>query len=231
MEIIQLKAEVREHVGTRIARRQRRQGLVPVVLLRKKESPLHLLIASQELERALKRGARMVDLTHPQGSDRVFIKEIQYDHFGDHVYHVDFTKVAMDEMLTLDVSLVVKGKPVGVQEEGGVLDQYIRILKIQCLPSAIPDKLEIDVSHLKKDQHLTIRDIAAPPGVKLIQDPDLVVAAVTEHKEEEIVPAAVTPGPTEPELIKKEKAEEVAEEGEGAAKKEEKAASKKEEKK
>jgi large subunit ribosomal protein L25 len=233
-ETVSLKAESRADLGTRVARRLRSKGMVPVVMLRKKESPLNLLVPTRELELALKKGARIVDLSHPSGQDRVFIKEVQYDHLGEKIYHVDFTKVAMDELLTLEVALILKGKPVGVAEEGAVLDQYVKVLKISCLPTAIPETIEADVTHLKKDDHMSVKDLKAPAGVKILNDPDVVVAAVTEHKIEEIAPAAAaTPGPTEPEVIKKEKAEDAEAEGEkkegGAAKKE--AAPKKEEKK
>ena len=228
-EAFALKAEARTDLGTRVARRMRLKGQVPAVMLRKKEAPLNLLVPNRELARAIKKGARIVDLTHPQGKDKVFIKEVQYDHLGDAIYHVDFAKIAMDELLTLEVSLVLKGKPVGVTEENAVLDQYVKVLKIQCAATDIPEMIEVDVTHLKKDQHLTVAEIKPPAGVKLLHNADVVLAAVTEHKLEEIVPAAAaTPGPTEPELIKKEKAEEVPAEGEKAEKKE---APKKEEKK
>ena len=130
-ETVSLKAESRAEL--------RSKGLVPVVMLRKKDAPLNLLIPTRELELALKKGARIVDLAHPSGQDRVFIKEVQYDHLGEKIYHVDFAKVAMDELITLEVALVLKGKPAGVVEEGAVLDQYVKVLKITCLPTAIPD--------------------------------------------------------------------------------------------
>lgn len=229
---IQIKAQPRAEMGTRAARRFRDRGLVPGVMLHKREKPVHLLIGAKDLDRVFRKGARIVDLEHPGGRDRVFIKEVQYDHLGESVYHVDFVKVAMDELIQLEVEFILKGKPVGVTEEGGVLDQYVKKLKIECLPSAIPDHLEADVAHLKKDEHLQLKDVKVPAGVKLLQDPELVVAAVTEHKIEEVVPAAAAvPGPAEPEVIKKEK--EGAEGEEAAAPKAEKkeAAPKKEERK
>jgi large subunit ribosomal protein L25 len=234
VETVSLKAEPRADLGTRVARRLRNKGLVPVVMLRKKEAPLNLLVPTRELELALKKGARIVDLAHAGGKDRVFIKEVQYDHLGEKIYHVDFAKVAMDELITLEVALVLKGKPVGLQEEGAALDQYVKVLKITCLPTAIPENIEADVTQMKKDDHMLVKDLKAPEGVKILNDPDVVVAAVTEHKLEEIAPAAAaTPGPTEPEVIKKEKADDEAAEGEkkegGAPKKE--AAPKKEDKK
>jgi len=228
-EQFSINAEKREALGTRVARRYRKSGKVPAVLARKGDQPLHLLVDAKEFERIVKRHARIISLAHPAGKDKVFIREVQYDHLDEHAIHVDFTQIAMDELLTLEVPLLLKGKPVGVTEEGGVLDQYIKVLKIQCLPEAIADHVEADVSQLKKDVKFTIKDLPVPAGLKILHEPDLVLAIVQEHKVEEIVPAAATPGPLEPEVIKKEKAEEELAEGEKAEKKE--PAPKKEEKK
>jgi large subunit ribosomal protein L25 len=207
-----IQAEKREALGTRVARRYRKAGKIPAVLLRKGDASLHLLLDAREFGRLLKKHARILDLTHPTGKDKVFIKEVQYDHLAENVVHVDFTRVAMDELLTIEVPLLLKGKPVGVTEEGGVLDQYVKVLKVQCLPDAIPEKIEVDVSGLKKDVKFTVKDLQAPKGVKVMHDADLLLAIVQEHKIEEIVPAAgATPGPMEPEVIKKEKGEEGAE--------------------
>ncbi len=207
-----IQAEKRESLGTRVARRYRKAGKIPAVLNRKGDASLHLLLDAREFGRLLKKRARILDLSHPSGKDKVFIKEVQYDHLAENVVHVDFTRVAMDELLTIEVPLFLKGKPVGVVEEGGVLDQYVKVLKVQCLPDAIPEKVEVDVTGLKKDVKFTVKDLPALPGVKVMHDPDLLLAIVQEHKLEEILPAAAaTPGPTEPELIAKEKGEEGAE--------------------
>jgi len=233
-EQFSIKAEKREALGTRVSRRQRKSGKLPAVLARKGEEPLHLLVDAKEFSQLVKKHARLINLDHPAGKDKVFIKEVQYDHLDEHAIHVDFTKVAMDQLLTIEVPLILKGKPIGVTEEGGVLDQYVKVLKIQVLPDAIPDHLEADVANLKKDVKFTVKDLVVPAGVKVTHDPDLLLAIVQEHKVEEIVPAAAAASPLEPEVIKKEKAVEEGAEGEaapakGAEKKE--AAPKKEEKK
>lgn len=207
-----IQAENREALGTRVSRRYRKAGKIPAVLVRKGDKSLHLLLDAKEFGRLLKKRARILDLTHPTGKEKVFIKEVQYDHLDEHVVHVDFTRIAMDELLTIEVPLFLKGKPVGVVEEGGVLDQYVKVLKVQCLPDAIPQNVEVDVTGLKKDVKFTVKDLPALKGVKFMHDADLLLAIVQEHKIEEILPAvAATPGPTEPELIAKEKGEEGAE--------------------
>ncbi|HEX7896360.1 MAG TPA: 50S ribosomal protein L25 [Planctomycetota bacterium] len=230
-EKVSLKAEKREALGTRVSRRFRLSGKIPAVLARKGDAPAHLLVDAREFGKVLKKHVRVIELAHPAGTDKVFLKEIQYDHLAEHVIHIDFTRIAKDELLTVEVALTLKGKPVGVSDEGGVLDQYVKVLKLQCLPDAIPDQIVVDVTGLKKDVKFTIKDIPLPAGVKALQDADLLVAIVQEHKVEEVAPAvAALPGALEPEVIKKEKAEDAeAEKGEKGAEK--KDAPKKEEKK
>ena len=225
-----ISAEKREALGTRVSRRLRKSGKIPAVLARKGEAPLHLLVDAKEFAQLVKKHARIINLNHPAGKDKVFIKEVQYDHLDEHAIHVDFTRIAMDQLLTVEVPLILKGKPVGVSEEGGVLDQYVKVLKVQCLPDAIPEQIEADVAGLKKDVKFTVKDLHLPAGVKAAQDPDLLLAIVQEHKVEEIAPAAAAAGPVEPEVIKKAKETEEGAEGEAKGEKKE-AAPKKEEKK
>lgn len=228
-EQFSITAEKRDALGTRVARRYRLSGKVPAVLAHKSDPPMHLLVDAREFERIVKKHARIINLAHPGGKDKVFIREVQYDHLDEKPIHIDFAKIAMDELLTLEVPLLLKGKPVGVVEEGGVLDQYVKVLKIQCLPDAIPDHVEQDVTGLKKDVKFCIKDLRLSPGLKALHDADLVLAVVQEHKLEEVV-AAAAPGPLEPEIIKKEKAEEDVEGGEKKAEGKKDAGPKKEEK-
>jgi large subunit ribosomal protein L25 len=222
-------AEKREALGTRVSRRLRKSGKIPAVLARKGEDPLHLLVDAKEFLQIVKKHARIINLTHPAGKDKVFIKEVQYDHLDEHAIHVDFTRIAMDQLLTIEVPLLLKGKPTGVSEEGGVLDQYVKVLKIQCLPDAIPDHVEVDVTNLKKDVKLTVKDLHLAAGLKAAMDPELLLAIVQEHKVEEVAPAAAV-GAVEPEVIKKPKETEEGAEGEAKGEKKD-AAPKKEEKK
>jgi large subunit ribosomal protein L25 len=225
-----ISAEKREALGTRVSRRLRKSGKIPAVLARKGEDPLHLLVDAKEFGQLVKKHARIINLTHPAGKDKVFIKEVQYDHLDEHAIHVDFTRIAMDQLLTIEVPLILKGKPVGVSEEGGVLDQYIKTLKIQCLPDAIPDHIEADVTSLKKDVKFQVKDLPLPAGVKAAHDPELLLAIVQEHKVEEIAPAAAAASPVEPEVIKKPKETEEGAEADAKGEKKD-AAPKKDDKK
>jgi large subunit ribosomal protein L25 len=213
-EQLSLSAEKRELLGTRVARRYRAAGKIPAVLARKGEEPVHLLVDAREFGRLMKKHARIINLTHPAGKDKVFLKEVQYDHLDENAVHIDFTRIAMDQVLTLEVPLLLKGKPAGVVESGGVLDQFVKVLKIQCLPDAIPDAVEVDVTALKMDEKLTVKDLKLAAGLKAAHDADLVLAIVQEHKVEEVVAATGAAAATEPEVIKKEKAAEEGAEGE-----------------
>jgi large subunit ribosomal protein L25 len=156
----------------------------------------------------IKQGQRMVDLTTPAGTQKVFIREVQYDATGDRVLHIDFNQVALDEELSLEVVMEITGKPVGVTAEGGVLSQFVKMIPIRCLPDAIPDKLTADVSGLKLNDNLLIRELKTPQGVTIVAAPELVVAGVRPPMvEETAVAAAAEPGPTEPEIIGKKPAE------------------------
>jgi large subunit ribosomal protein L25 len=235
-EQFSIKAEKREALGTRVSRRLRKSGKLPAVLARKGEEPLHLLVDAKEFSQLVKKHARLINLDHPAGKDKVFIKEVQYDHLDEHAIHVDFTKVAMDQLLTIEVPLILKGKPVGVTRKGGVLDHYVKVPQDPGAARRDPRPHRSRRGDLKKDVKFQIKDLVLPPGVKVTQDPELLVAIVQEHKVEEVVPAAAAAGAVEPELIKKPKeVEEEAEaeaSGKGAEKGEKKeAAPKKEEKK
>lgn len=215
-EEIVLTAEERKELGTRRIKTLRGKGLIPAVIYHKKESTDALSVKLADFEKTLKKGARLITLNHPKGKDTVLIKEVQYDHLGEKVLHIDFVKVAKDELITIEVPVILKGKPIGVVEEGGTLDHYIKIVKVSCLPANIPNVIEVDVSNLKLDQKLLIKDLKAPQGVKLLGEQDVTVASVSIHVVEEIVTAAA-PTVAEPEVIKKERAEEEVEEEKGKA--------------
>ena len=171
-EQLTLAAEGREALGTRVSRKFRKAGKIPAVLAHKSDTPVNLLVGVRELEKVVRKHARIITLTHPGGSDKVFIREVQYDHLDEHMLHVDFTRVAPDEKLHMEVEVILKGKPVGVVEENGVLDQYLKMLKIECLPDAIPDNILVDVRGMKKDEKLCIKDLDVPAGVTFQHEPE-----------------------------------------------------------
>ena len=198
-----LKIQERSDFGTRSSKRMRKAGQVPAVLSHKSDNPIHISISDHDFQMILNKGGRIINL---EGAGNAFIKDVQWDHLGDKILHVDFTKVAKDEKLTMDVAIVLKGIPAGVREDGGTLDQFVQTLKIECLPTSIPESIEIDVTGVKINAPLHLGDVPAIPGVTFLQEKELVLATVTEHRAEEIVEEEVS-GSAEPEVIVKEKKE------------------------
>ena len=212
-----LHAVKRESHGTRASRNLRKEGKVPAVLYGRKKDALPIQVDKQELIEALRKRSRMFELHLETEKDTVLLKELQYDAFGDEIVHADFVRIAMDEVITLEVPIQMKGQP---KIEHAVLEQTLAIVKIECLPKDIPDAVILQVADIQIDQTRTVKDLTVPPGVKILTDPEVIVAAMTAIKEEVAAPAAAVaaaPGAAEPDLIRKEKPEE-AEEGEEEAK-------------
>jgi large subunit ribosomal protein L25 len=208
MKKVNVTAESRTAHGSALCRKLRYGGVVPAVVYGRKIQPQALQIKAEDVAGMIKQGQRMVDLTTPAGTQKVFIREVQYDATGDRVLHIDFNQVPMDEELSLEVVMEITGKPVGVTAEGGVLSQFVKMIPVRCLPDAIPDKLTADVSALKLNDNLLVRDLKAPKGVTIAAAPELVVAGVRPPMiEETAAAAAAEPGPAEPEVIGKKPAE------------------------
>lgn len=218
MKKVAVTAEARTAFGSARCRKLRRGGFIPAIVYGRKIRPLPVQLPCKAADEMIRQGQRMVDLTTPVGTQKVFIRDVRYDATGENVVHIDFNQVALDELLTLEVPVEVTGKPVGVTAEGGVLNHYVKHVSVRCLPDAIPEKLTSDVAHLKLDDHLLVKDLQAPAGVTIVTPAEVVVAAVRLPIVETVEPAAAEAGPAEPELIGKKPAEEEGEEGEAEAK-------------
>ncbi|MGH7213237.1 MAG: 50S ribosomal protein L25 [Tepidisphaeraceae bacterium] len=204
----QVSAKVRGELGSRANKRLRDQGLIPGVVYGHKEAVVPVTLPRKDVTTHLARGAHLFDLALDGKSEKVLIKDVQYDHLGLEIIHVDFARVSLDEKVEVTVPLELKGTPKG-EEEGAVLQQIISELEIECLVTDIPDAIRHNVSEMAKDSVLHIKELTLPPGVRVLQDEDLIVATVKEIVEEA---AATVEGETaEPEVIGKAKEE--AEEG------------------
>lgn len=140
------------------------------------------------------------------------IQEIQHSPVGGDVLHVDFHAVSMDEKIEADVPLEPVGVANGVKNFGGLLEQSLRTLEVECLPRDLPDKITVDVSALNIGDSIHVRDIGLPTGVAAKTQPDLTAFSVVAPAVEEEPVAAVAETVEGPEVIKEKK-----EEGEAAA--------------
>jgi large subunit ribosomal protein L25 len=212
MEIVALKVQDRKELGTRPNRRLRATGVVPAVIYGKKNPTKSLMVNVKELMGVLKKGVRLIDLNTPEGMLKAFIREVQYDAFGDKIVHVDFNVIALDEKLTLDIPVELKGKAKG-SVAGGVVSLELKHLKVQCLPTDIPQCIEIDITEMDIDTFLLVKDVKVPTGVAVLDPQGLTVVSIRTPLEIVETVAAV-PGPAEPEVITAKKEEE---EGDAAA--------------
>jgi len=213
----QIQASKREQLGSRANKRLRDAGHLPGVVYGHKEAIIPVTLPKKEVVNHLNKGAHLFDLTLDGKAEKVLVKEVQYDHLGLEVIHVDFARVSLDEKVEVTVPLELKGTPKG-EEEGAVLQQIVNELELECLVTDIPDKIVANVTEMVKDSVLHIKELKLPPGVRCLQDEDLIVATVKEI-EEEVAPEAAAEGSAEPEVIgrKKEEGEEGAEGAAAAA--------------
>jgi len=212
---VQLSAQPRSALGSRANQRLRRTGVVPGVVYGHKEAVVPITLPRKDLVNHLNRGVHVFDLALDGRSEKVLVKDVQYDHLGIEVLHVDFARVSLDEKVEVTVPLELKGTPKG-EAEGGVLQQLISDLEVECLVTDIPEVIRVNVAEMGIDDVLSIKDLQLPPGVKARQDPDVIVATVKVVTEEEAAPTAEAET-AEPEVIGRK-----AEEGEEAAAAEEK---------
>lgn len=214
----QVSAKARTELGSRANKRLRDAGFVPGVIYGHKEAVIPVTLPKKELTGHLDRGAHLFDLALDDGkSQKVLVKEVQFDHLGMEVIHVDFARVSLDEKVTLTIPLELKGTPKG-EEDGGVLQQTVMELEIECLVTDIPDAIRHNITEMGMDSVLHIKDLKLPAGVKVLQDEDLIVASVREI-EEEATAEATEAESAEPELIgRKPTDEEAAAAAEGAEK-------------
>ena len=212
----QVTARPRSQLGSRANKRLRDSGFIPGVVYGHKEAVVPVTLPKKELTSHLGHGTHLFDLALDGKSEKVLVKEVQYDHLGLEVIHVDFARVSLDEKVEVTVPLELKGTPKG-EAEGGVLQQIISELEIECLVTDIPEAIRHNVQDMEKDAVLHIKDLQLPPGVKVLQDPELIVATVREVQE--AAPAEVAEAATaaEPEVIGRKPAEEEAAGAEAAA--------------
>lgn len=195
MSIYTLPVMLRNEVGSNAVKRLRRNGRIPSILYGHKQENLNLSINKVDFYDALKARARMVNLEWGDINENALVKEVQYDLLGDEILHVDFTRVDAGEKVRLQVPIELYGEPVG-HKKHGVLDHLLKEIGIECIVSAIPEKIRVDVSRLDIGQSVLVKDLDVPTDATITSNPDAVVASVYLIGEEK--------APTEEELAEPE---------------------------
>lgn len=225
-ENLVVEAQAREAKTKNVARRVRKAGRVPAVVYGAKKEPLAVSVDPKQINRVMQSASghnTIFDLQLDGGKEKAMIVDWQYEPIKGALLHIDLKRIAMDQRLKVQVPIILRGEAAGVKQQGGILEQMLREVDIECLPADIPTSLEVDVSELVFGQVLRVADLKHDPAkVKFLTEADQPVAHITAVKEvaaptPEAAAEAAAAAPAEPEVIKKGKQEEEGAEAEAAA--------------
>lgn len=218
MAEITLSAEKREKVGKQISKQMRRMGKVPGVFYMHGEDSIPVAVDAKQLFNAIRTEGTIVDLNFDGGDKRkCVIREIQWDPIYVRPIHVDLMGIKLTEKIEVEVPIHLSGAPVGVKLHGGILQQIIRELPIECLPTDIPEHIDIDVTHLEIGQNIRVENLKLDK-IKILLEPSQTIAVVVPPRlaaEPTVTPEVEI---TEPEVVGQKKEKEEPEEGEAKPK-------------
>ena len=210
-----ISATPRADTGKGVARKLRAAGEVPAVIYGHNRAAQSLTVNARELDRLLSRisaANTVVELGLEGATTRILIREIQRHPVRRHVLHVDFQELVAGEQVTVKVPLILVGTADGVRNGGGVLDQVLYSLEIQCDPSSMPNHIDVDVSNVGVGESLHVRELTIPAGVTVLDDPDAGVltvqlnrAAIEQERADDVAATAAADAVAEPEVIRSKK--------------------------
>ncbi|MGZ5004422.1 MAG: 50S ribosomal protein L25 [Chthoniobacterales bacterium] len=213
---VKLSVQPRTALGRSAVRKLKATGAVPAVIYGAKDKPEALQVSRRDINAVLSHASGeniLVELEMEGGKNRLaLVQEVQHSPIGGDVLHIDFHAVSMDEVIQAEVPLEATGTANGVKNFGGLLEQNLRVLAIECLPRDLPDIIRVDVSALNIGDSIHVREIPLPSGVTTRISPELTAFSVLAPTVEEEPVAAVAEAAAGPEVIKEKK-----EEGEAAA--------------
>jgi large subunit ribosomal protein L25 len=204
-DIVTVKAEPRTGSGSRAAFKLRKQGRVPAIVYGHKQDNVQVAVSAEELDRAIRvQHARVLDLMIDGKPETVLIRELQWDHLGKTMLHVDFERKSRSERVKVTVPVELRNAP--KVTGGGVLDQPLHSLHIECSLGSIPEAVRVDITNLVLGSPIHVKELSLPEGVKVLEAAEAVVVQLKLPGIEPVVAAVPTvPGAAEPEIIKKEK--------------------------
>jgi large subunit ribosomal protein L25 len=209
-----LKAEIREHTGSKAVRKVRRQGRIPAIMYGHRQEPVAISLDAHNFVEGLHHGHRLMDLQIGKKKETAFVKELQYDHLGRNIIHADFVRVDVGETVKVVIPIELKGTAAGTHE-GGIIEEHADHLEVECKVVDIPESIVVSVKDMHVGDALHAGDVELPKGMVLSSSTDVLLvtchtvaaAKTTEELEEEV--------PISPEVIgevKEPEAEEAPEE-------------------
>ncbi len=178
--------------GSRVARKLRAQGRVPAIIYGHKQPPVPISLSREDVLALLKKGSHLTQLQIGGQSEMALIRDVQWDHLGKEIIHLDFFRVNAEERVTTDVPLVLHGTAPGISE-GGILEQPAHALSVSCRATEFPESIRIEIGELHIDGMIHVRDLTLPEGVTTDADPDLVLVHIV-RKGAAPAPAAAEEG-------------------------------------
>ena len=204
----------REETGKSANRRLRREEMIPAVVYGGGKEPISIQLPRKTLIDLFKSGGSenrifLLKLADTGQSRHAMIRDMQIHPITRKVEHVDFMRIDMAKRIRVRVHVTLEGVAYGVRTEAGLLDFVTREVEVECLPTAIPQEIKVDVTDVRVGQHLEVKDLKLPAGVTLIEDEDRVVVSVAHAKvEAEAAAAGTEAAVAEPEVIAKGKKDE-----------------------
>src|SRR5215813_13564100 len=201
---VKLKAEPRTDAGRTGVRKLRSRGLIPAVIYGGKVKAQSLQVATRDINAVMSHASGEnvlveLEIAGEKTNRAALVQEVQHSPVGGEIVHIDFHAISMDETIQAEVPLEPAGTPVGVKTFGGLLEQSLRSLAIECLPRDLPDRITVDVSQLNIGDAIHVREIQLPSGVTAKVPADLTAFSVLAPVVEEAVTveaeAAAAAGP------------------------------------
>jgi large subunit ribosomal protein L25 len=205
----QIPTIARAKGGKHSNRRLRYSGQTPAVLYGHGEANVCLSVPSEALATALRHGSRLVGLTGAV-NEPAFVRDLQWDTYGTHVLHVDFTRISVDELVKVHLTVELRGQAPGVNE-GGAVEQLIHDVQVECPAGAIPEKLFVSINQLKLNDTIALGQLELPAKSKVFGDPEAIVVHCVIPVEKPDLEAGEA-ATVEPEVIGAKKEEEEEEE-------------------
>jgi len=192
----------RKEVGKSAARKIRRQGAIPAIFYGKETKPIPLIVNLNELKQALSTEAgenTILELHIKDNGGEItklaLLKDIQFDYLTNKPIHFDFQEVLLREKISVKVPVKIVGKAPGVKE-GGILEEILREIEIECFPTDIPNSIEVDVSQLGIGDSIHIRDLSLPEGITVLHEPDETIVTILSPAVEAIAETEATESET-----------------------------------
>jgi len=193
-----LEAMIREQTGSKAAVRLRKKGRIPAIIYGHKKQPLAISLDAHDFTEGLHHGHRLMDIKVGKSTEKMIVKDIQYDHLGRNLIHVDLMRVNIAEKIKVTVPVELKGTATAKgTHEGGIIEGHADHLEVECRATDIPEAIVVSVKDIGVGDALHAKDIELPDGVKLVSSPDtlfvtchLVAAAKTTEQLEEEAPLA-----------------------------------------